>query len=236
MRKEEKSHREVVCMRKQSADLNRTKPKRLLAAMLAFVQVFLLLPTTFPMPAMAAGQVEYTRINPEVSVYNAYTGIDEKLYEREISAGSKFNAATKSALFNLSFDNNLVNSSASFDLDSKVLGLLRKKDNNLKTSMSATFHNYRHQHTWKSGLFGINKNTANVTTSCMMSNKYRVSGYTYIPSQFINSRDMAKDYERIQIGYESIYSYDSSLNSCMAYFAVSLQGTMYDGGNQSCRC
>ena len=236
MRKEEKSHREVVCMRKQSADLNRTKPKRLLAAMLAFVQVFLLLPTTFPMPAVAAGQVEYTRINPEVSVYNAYTGIDEKLYEREISAGSKFNAATKSALFNLSFDNNLVNSSASFDLDSKVLGLLRKKDNNLKTSMSATFHNYRHQHTWKSGLFGINKNTANVTTSCMMSNKYRVSGYTYIPSQFINSRDMAKDYERIQTGYESIYSYDSSLGNCMAYFAVSLQGTMYDGGNQSCRC
>ena len=58
MRKEEKSHREVVCMRKQSADLNRTKPKRLLAAMLAFVQVFLLLPTTFPMPAMASPDME----------------------------------------------------------------------------------------------------------------------------------------------------------------------------------
>ena len=37
---------------------------------------------------MAAGNVEYTRIEPEAAVYNAYTGNDEKLYEREINAGS----------------------------------------------------------------------------------------------------------------------------------------------------
>lgn len=40
--------------------------------------------------------MEYIRINPEVAIYNAQTGIDNKLYEKEISGSSKFNAATKS--------------------------------------------------------------------------------------------------------------------------------------------
>lgn len=223
-------------MRKSLAQKSDVKPKRIFAAMLAFAQLLLLLPTSLPVNVMAAGSVEYKRINPEVSIYNAQTGIDEKLYEREINASSKFNAATKSSLFNLPFEDNLVGRSASFNLDDKDIGKIRRKDNNLQTSASASFHNYKHQHTWRSGLFGINKNTANVTTAGMMSYKYRISGYNYSPNLFINSRDMAKDYERLSTGYSSVFSYESTLKSCNAYFAASLQGTMYDGGNKSCVC
>ena len=106
----------------------------------------------------------YTRLQPEVAIYNAQTGIDEKLYDREISADSKFNVATKSNLFNLSFEDNLINKSASFTVDDKQIGSLRKKENNLQTSLSASFHNYKHQHSWKSGIFGLSDNTANVSS------------------------------------------------------------------------
>lgn len=220
-------------MRKNLAKRSKITPKRTVAEMLAFVQLFILLPTSAPINVMAAGNVEYNRIKPEVSVYNAQTGIDEKLYEREISGSSNFNAATKSSLFNLSFDNNLVNNTASFNLDDKELGRLRKKDNNLKTSISASFHNYKHQHTWKSGFLGLKKNTANVTTAGIMSCKYHVSGYNYTPNLAMNSRDIARDYERISTDYKSIFSYNEK---CNVSFAVSLQGTMYDGGNKSCTC
>ena len=126
-------------MRKNLAKRSKVTPKRTVAEMLAFVQLFILLPTSAPINVMAAGNVEYNRIKPEVSVYNAQTGIDEKLYEREISGSSNFNAATKSGLFNLSFDNNLVNNTASFNLDDKELGRLRKKNNQLKTFISSLF-------------------------------------------------------------------------------------------------
>lgn len=236
MRRKEKCYKEVTFMRKNLAQRRKVTPKRMVAEMIAFVQLFLLLPTSAPINVMAAGNVEYTRIEPEVSIYNAQTGIDEKLYEREVNASSKFNAATKSNLFNLPFEDNLVGRSASFDLDKKEMGRIRRKDNNLQTSASASFHNYKHQHTWRSGLFGINKNTANVTTAGVMSCKYRVRGSTSSPYLAINSRDMAKDYERLSTGYSSIFSYENSLNDCTVYFAASLQGTMYDGGNQSCAC
>ena len=222
-------------MRKSLAERSKVNPKRMIATMLAFVQLFLLFPVAAPMGVMAAGgNVEYTRINPEVAIYNAQTGIDEKLYEREISADSKFNAATKSSLFNLSFVNNLAGTQVSFKIDDKIIGLLRRKDNNLQTSASASFHNYKHQHTWKSGLFGLKKNTANVTTACVMSYNYRVSGYYSSPNLAINSRDMAKDYERLSTGYSPIFSYDSNFGNVV--FAASLQGTMFDGGNRSCAC
>ena len=222
-------------MRKSLAERSKVNPKRMIATMLAFVQLFLLFPVAAPMGVMAAGgTVEYTRINPEVAIYNAQTGIDEKLYEREISAESKFNAATKSSLFNLSFVNNLAGTQVSFKIDDKIIGLLRRKDNNLQTSASASFHHYKHQHTWKSGLFGLKKNTANVTTACVMSYNYRVSGYYSSPNLTINSRDMAKDYERLSTGYSPIFSYDSNFGNVA--FAASLQGTMYDGGNRSCAC
>ena len=222
-------------MRKSLAERSKVNPKRMIATMLAFVQLFLLFPVAAPMGVMAAGgNVEYMRINPEVAIYNAQTGIDEKLYEREISAESKFNAATKSSLFNLSFVNNLAGTQVSFKIDDKIIGLLRRKDNNLQTSASASFHNYKHQHTWESGLFGLKKNTANITTACVMSYNYRVSGYYSSPNLAINSRDMAKDYERLSTGYSPIFSYDSNFGNVA--FAASLQGTMYDGGNRSCAC
>ena len=89
-------------MSKYLSEKNKVKPKRILATMLAFVQLFLLFPAAGPMGVMAAGgNVEYVRINPEVAIYNAQTGIDEKLYEQEISGSSQFNAATKSSLFGL---------------------------------------------------------------------------------------------------------------------------------------
>ncbi|OUN85335.1 hypothetical protein B5G06_03225 [Flavonifractor sp. An52] len=208
----------------------RVRPKRILAALLAVVQLILLLPTV-SIPALAVENVEYTRLQPEVAIYNAQTGIDEKLYNREISADSKFNAATKRSLFNLSFENNLVNASAQINMDNVDIGQLRMKGSNLQTSISASFHNYKHQHSWKSGLFNLKNNTANVTTAVMLSYRYWVRGTRYNPSLFINSRDMAKDTERLSTGYSTV-----AYNSDEVYFAVSLQGTYYDGGNKSCKC
>ena len=127
-------------MRKFWAERCKAKPQRMLAAILVFMQLVFLLPAATPLDAVAAGAVQYVRINPEVSIYNAQTGIDEKLYEREISGSSQFNAATKSSLFNLSFENNLVGTSLSFRIDDKEIGSLRKKYNNLQTSVSASFH------------------------------------------------------------------------------------------------
>ena len=173
----------------------------------------------------------YTRLQPEVAIYNAQTGIDEKLYDREISADSKFNVATKSNLFNLSFEDNLINKSASFTVDDKQIGSLRKKENNLQTSLSASFHNYKHQHSWKSGLFGLSDNTANVTTSVMLSYEYWNSRSHSAPDLFVNSRDMAKSYERLSTGYHTVATYPPR-----AQIAISLQGSYYDGGNKSCKC
>lgn len=221
-------------MRNTMGKRGRVRPKRILAALLAVVQLILLLPTV-SIPALAVGNVEYKRLQPEVAIYNAQTGIDEKLYNREISADSKFNAATKSSLFNLSFDNNLVNASAQINMDNVDIGQLRMKGNNLQTSISASFHNYKHQHSWKSGAFNLKNNTANVTTAVMMSCRYWVKGTRYSPSLFINSRDMAKDTERLSTGYSTV-AYNSDEVSPKVYFAVSLQGTYYDGGNQSCKC
>lgn len=202
--------------------------------MLAFVQLFLLFPAAAPMGVMAAGgNVEYVRINPEVAIYNAQTGIDEKLYEREISGSSQFNAATKSSLFGLSFENNLAGTQSIFKIDEKEIGRIRKKDNNLQTSASASLHNYKHQHTWKSGFLNLKKNTANVTTAAMLSYGYRVDTYHSSPYLAINGRDMAKDYERLSTGYSPIFSDEGSGN---VIFDARLQGTMYDGGNRSCAC
>lgn len=224
-------------MRKILAERSRIKPKRIFASMLAFVQLFLIFPTAAPLNVMAAGNVEYTRINPEVSIYNAQTGIDEKLYEREISASSKFNAATKSALFGLSFEDNLVGTSKDVNLDDKEIGKIRRKENNLQTSASASFHNYNHVHSWKSGFLNLKKNSINVTTPGMLSYKYPVSNSYSSPYLFINSRyNMAKDYERLSTGYQSIFSYDGYWGNCLARFDVSLQGNIWDGGNQSCAC
>lgn len=217
-------------MRNTMGKRGRVRPKRILAALLAVVQLILLLPTV-SIPALAAGDVAYTRLKPEVAIYNAQTGIDEKLYNREISADSKFNAATKSSLFNLSFENNLINKSASFTVDDKQIGSLRKKENNLQTSLSASFHNYKHQHSWKSGLFNLKNNTANVTTSVMLSYEYWNSRSHSAPDLFINSRDMAKSYERLSTGYHTVATYPPR-----AQIAISLQGTFYDGGNKSCKC
>lgn len=221
-------------MRNTMGKKGRLRPKRILAALLAVVQLILLLPTV-SIPALAAGDVAYTRLKPEVAIYNAQTGIDEKLYNREISADSKFNAATKRSLFNLSFENNLVNASAQINMDNVDIGQLRMKGSNLQTSISASFHNYKHQHSWKSGLFNLKNNTANVTTAVMLSYRYWVRGTRYNPSLFINSRDMAKDTERLSTGYSTI-NYDSATVTPNVYFAVSLQGTYYDGGNKSCKC
>lgn len=165
--------------------------------------------------------MDYIRINPEVAIYNAQTGIDEKLYEREISGSSKFNAATKSSLFNLSFDNNLIGESTTLNFDSLQINQLRKKENNLQTSASASFHNYNHQHTWRSGFLNINKNTANVTTAGILSYEYRVSQYNSSPNLGLNSRDIAKDYERISTGYSVVYPYYS--NYCFADFSAGLR-------------
>lgn len=219
-------------MRKSLSEKTKVKPKRILAAMLALLQMFLFLPVA-PIHVIAAGNVAYTRIHPEVSIYNAQTGIDEKLYEREISGDSQFNAATKSSLFGLSFENNLAGTQSSFKIDDKEIGRIRKKDNNLQTSASASFHSYKHQHTWKSGFLNLKKNTANVTTAAMMSYAYRVGTYTSSPYLAVNSRDMAKDYERLSTGYSPIFSYEGSGN---VIFDARLQGTMYDGGNRSCAC
>lgn len=221
-------------MRNTMGKRGRVRPKRILAALLAVVQLILLLPTV-SIPALAAGDVAYTRLKPEVAIYNAQTGIDEKLYNREISADSKFNAATKRSLFNLSFENNLVNASAQINMDNVDIGQLRMKGSNLQTSISASFHNYKHQHSWKSGLFNLKNNTANVTTAVMLSYRYWVRGTRYNPSLFINSRDMAKDTERLSTGYSTV-AYNSDEVSPKVYFAVSLQGTYYDGGNKSCKC
>ena len=221
-------------MRNTMGKKGRLRPKRILAALLAVVQLILLLPTV-SIPALAAGDVAYTRLKPEVAIYNAQTGIDEKLYNREISADSKFNAATKRSLFNLSFENNLVNASAQINMDNVDIGQLRMKGSNLQTSISASFHNYKHQHSWKSGLFNLKNNTANVTTAVMLSYRYWVRGTRYNPSLFINSRDMAKDTERLSTGYSTV-AYNSDEVSPKVYFAVSLQGTYYDGGNKSCKC
>ena len=221
-------------MRNTMGKKGRLRPKRILAALLAVVQLILLLPTV-SIPALAAGDVAYTRLKPEVAIYNAQTGIDEKLYNREISADSKFNAATKRSLFNLSFENNLVNASAQINMDNVDIGQLRMKGSNLQTSISASFHNYKHQHSWKSGLFNLKNNTANVTTAVMLSYRYWVKGTRYNPSLFINSRDMAKDTERLSTGYSTV-AYNSDEGSPKVYFAVSLQGTYYDGGNKSCKC
>ena len=221
-------------MRNTMGKKGRVRPKRILAALLAVVQLILLLPTV-SIPALAAGDVAYTRLKPEVAIYNAQTGIDEKLYNREISADSKFNAATKRSLFNLSFENNLVNASAQINMKNVDIGQLRMKGNNLQTSISASFHNYKHQHSWKSGLFNLKNNTANVTTAVMLSYRYWVRGTRYNPSLFINSRDMAKDTERLSTGYSTV-AYNSDEVSPKVYFAVSLQGTYYDGGNKSCKC
>ncbi len=221
-------------MRNTMGKKGRLRPKRILAALLAVVQLILLLPTV-SIPALAVGNVEYTRLQPEVAIYNAQTGIDEKLYNREISADSKFNAATKRSLFNLSFENNLVNASAQINMDNVDIGQLRMKGSNLQTSISASFHNYKHQHSWKSGLFNLKNNTANVTTAVMLSYRYWVGGTRYNPSLFINSRDMAKDTERLSTGYSTV-AYNSDEVSPKVYFAVSLQGTYYDGGNKSCKC
>lgn len=219
-------------MRKSLSEKTKVKPKRILAAMLALLQMFLFLPVA-PIHVIAAGNVAYTRIHPEVSIYNAQTGIDEKLYEREISGDSQFNAATKSSLFGLSFENNLAGTQSSFRIDEKEIGRIRKKDNNLQTAASASFHNYKHQHSWKSGFLNLKKNTANITTAAMMSYAYRVDTYTSSPYLAINSRDMAKDYERLSTGYSPIFSYEGSGN---VIFDARLQGTMYDGGNRSCAC
>lgn len=221
-------------MRNTMGKRGRVRPKRILAALLAVVQLILLLPTV-SIPVLAAGDVAYTRLQPEVAIYNAQTGIDEKLYNREISADSKFNAATKRSLFNLSFENNLVNASAQINMDNVDIGQLRMKGSNLQTSISASFHNYKHQHSWKSGLFNLKNNTANVTTAVMLSYRYWVRGTRYNPSLFINSRDMAKDTERLSTGYSTV-AYNSDEVSPKVYFAVSLQGTYYDGGNKSCKC
>ena len=221
-------------MRNTMGKKGRVRPKRILAALLAVVQLILLLPTV-SIPVLAAGDVVYTRLKPEVAIYNAQTGIDEKLYNREISADSKFNAATKRSLFNLSFENNLVNASAQINMDNVDIGQLRMKGSNLQTSISASFHNYKHQHSWKSGLFNLKNNTANVTTAVMLSYRYWVRGTRYNPSLFINSRDMAKDTERLSTGYSTV-AYNSDEVSPKVYFAVSLQGTYYDGGNKSCKC
>lgn len=230
MRRTEKHEKEGVMMRNTMGKRGRVRPKRILAALLAVVQLILLLPTV-SIPALAVENVEYTRLQPEVAIYNAQTGIDEKLYNREISADSKFNAATKRSLFNLSFENNLVNASAQINMDNVDIGQLRMKGSNLQTSISASFHNYKHQHSWKSGLFNLKNNTANVTTAVMLSYRYWVKGTQYNPSLFINSRDMAKSYERLSTGYSTV-----AYNSDEVYFAVSLQGTYYDGGNKSCKC
>lgn len=221
-------------MRNTMGKRGRVRPKRILAALLAVVQLILLLPTV-SIPALAVGNVEYTRLQPEVAIYNAQTGIDEKLYNREISADSKFNAATKRSLFNLSFENNLVNASAQINMDNVDIGQLRMKGNNLQTSISASFHNYKHQHSWKSGVFNLKNNTANVTTAVMLSYRYWVRGTRYNPSLFINSRDMAKDTERLSTGYSTV-AYNSDEVSPKVYFAVSLQGSYYDGANKSCKC
>lgn len=221
-------------MRNTMGKKGRVRPKRILAALLAVVQLILLLPTV-SIPALAAGNVEYKRLQPEVAIYNAQTGIDEKLYNREISADSKFNAATKRSLFNLSFENNLVNASAQINMKNVDIGQLRMKGSNLQTSISASFHNYKHQHSWKSGLFNLKNNTANVTTAVMLSYRYWIKGTRYNPSLFINSRDMAKDTERLSTGYSTV-AYNSDEVSPKVYFAVSLQGTYYDGGNKSCKC
>ena len=74
-------------MRNTMGKKGRVRPKRILAALLAVVQLILLLPTV-SIPVLAAGDVVYTRLKPEVAIYNAQTGIDEKLYNREISASS----------------------------------------------------------------------------------------------------------------------------------------------------
>ena len=128
-------------MRKSLAERSKRNAKQMLAAMLAFAQLFLLLPATVPINVMAAGNVEYVRINPEVAIYNAQTGIDEKLSESEISGSTNFNAATKGSLITLSFENNLAGREASFRIDDKEIGRIRKKDNNLQTSASASFPN-----------------------------------------------------------------------------------------------
>lgn len=221
-------------MRNTMGKKGRVRPKRILAALLAVVQLILLLPTV-SIPVLAAENVEYNRLQPEVAIYNAQTGVDEKLYNREISADSKFNAATKSSLFNLSFENNLVNASAQINMKNVDIGQLRMKGSNLQTSISASFHNYKHQHSWKSGLFNLKNNTANVTTAVMLSYRYWVRGTRYNPSLFINSRDMAKDTERLSTGYSTI-NYDSATVTPDVHIAVSLQGTYYDGGNKSCKC
>lgn len=221
-------------MRNTMGKRGRVRPKRILAALLAVVQLILLLPTV-SIPVLAAGNVEYKRLQPEVAIYNAQTGIDEKLYNREISADSKFNAATKSSLFNLSFENNLVNASAQINMNNVDIGQLRMKGSNLQTSLSASFHNYKHQHSWKSGVFNLKNNTANVTTAINLSYQYWVRGTRYNPSLFINSRDMAKDTERLSTGYSTV-AYNSDEVSPNASIAVSLQGTFYDGGNKSCAC
>lgn len=221
-------------MSKYLSEKNKVKPKRILATMLAFVQLFLLLPSAAPLNAMAAGNVEYTRIEPEAAVYNAYTGNDDKLYEREINAGSYFNAATKSGLFGLSFEDNIAGTNMSFKIDDKEIGSIRKKENNLQTSASASFHNYKHQHTWKSGFLNLKKNTANVTTAGIIAYSYKVGVYSSSPSLAVNSRDMAKNYERLSTGYSPVFAYDSNIGSVV--FTARLQGTMYDGGNRSCTC
>lgn len=221
-------------MRNTMGKKGRVRPKRILAALLAVVQLILLLPTV-SIPALAAGDVAYTRLKPEVAIYNAQTGIDEKLYNREISADSKFNAATKRSLFNLSFENNLVNASAQINMDNVDIGQLRMKGSNLQTSLSASFHNYKHQHSWKSGVFNLKNNTANVTTAINLSYRYWIKGNRYNPSLYINSRDMAKDTERLSTGYSTI-NYDSTTVTPDVHIAVSLQGTYYDGGNKSCKC
>lgn len=220
-------------MRNTMGKKGRLRPKRILAALLAVVQLILLLPTV-SIPALAAGDVAYTRLKPEVAIYNAQTGVDEKLYNREISADSKFNAATKSNLFNLSFENNLVNASAQINMKNVDIGQLRMKGNNLQTSISASFHNYKHQHSWKSGLFNLKNNTANVVTAINMSYLFRVSGYSNDPALYINSRDMAKDTERLSTGYRTVTYHN--VNYPYATVAASLQGTYYDGGNKSCKC
>ena len=222
-------------MKHTLAKRTKAKPqKRIFTSMLALAQMFLLLPPAAPLNAMAAGNVEYTRIEPEAAVYNAYTGIDEKLYEREINAGSYFNAATKGELFGLSFEDNIAGTNVSFKIDDKEIGSIRKKENNLQTSASASFHNYKHQHTWKSGFLNLKKNTANITTACIIAYSYKVGVYNSSPSLAVNSRDMAKNYERLSTGYSPVFSYDSSIGSVV--FSARLQGTMYDGGNRSCAC
>ena len=85
----------------------------------------------------------------------------------------------------------------SFKIDDKEIGSIRKKENNLQTSASASFHNYKHQHTWKSGFLNLKKNTANVTTAGIIAYSYKVGVYSSSPSLAVNSRDMAKNYERL---------------------------------------